>query len=407
MKLFYSESNFSISYKQLIEDINRDKTYKYINNHNDYYSIFRDLIVSILNNSEIIVIDNDLSLQEVEKLKISENDLSLFIECNFPDIKDLSDLLERLNNSPNWQISLYTSGTTGTPKKITHNFSTITRMVKISKDRNNDVWGFAYNPTHIAGLQVFFQALLNLNHIVRLFQLPIKDIYENIEKFQITNISATPTFYRLIKDPNRKFFSVKRISSGGEKFDTKLFNDLKIIFPNAKILNIYASTEFGTLFASEGENFIVKAEYKNKIKVLNSELYVHHSLLGKISEEYLIDDWYKTGDKVEIIKEEPLTIKILGRESDFVNIGGYKVLTTEVEEIINSIPGVVKSKVYPKKNSVTGNVLACEVEVKDKTLTDFEIFTILSKKIQDYKIPRLIKIVDKIEITKSGKIKRL
>ena len=406
MKYFYSDLVRDVSYLELIKEINQSKKYKLISNHSDYYLIFKDIIVSLLNDSEIVLIDSDLSKSEIYKFNISEYDLNKMIVCDFPDVIDYIDLINRIKNSKNWQMVLFTSGTTGIPKRVVHKLSNLIRMVKINEERGLDIWGFAYNPSHIAGVQVFFQALLNINHIVRLFNLPVEKIYELINKYNVTNISATPTFFRLLKNANIKFETVKRISSGGERFDNKLFNDLQRMFPNAKILNIYASTEFGTLFASKGENFVIKDEFRDKIKIYDSELFVHKSLLGILDENNLMGDWYKTGDKVEVLKENPLTIKILGRSNEFVNVGGYKVLITEVEEYINSIPGVIKSKVYSKRNSVLGSILVCEVEVNDNSLTETKIFNYLLNNLQPYKIPRIIKIVNEIETTTTGKIKR-
>ncbi len=106
------------------------------------------------------------------------------------------ELIEKLRNiSDDWKVTLYTSGTTGIPKKVTHNFNSITRFVKISERNTNSIWGFAYNPTHMAGIQVFFQALLNGNAIVRLFGLSANEIHREINENFITHISATPTFY--------------------------------------------------------------------------------------------------------------------------------------------------------------------------------------------------------------------
>jgi acyl-coenzyme A synthetase/AMP-(fatty) acid ligase len=293
------------------------------------------------------------------------------------------------------------------PKKISHTFNSLTRMVRTGENNSNDIWGLAYNPTHIAGLQVFFQALLNLNSIVRLFGLSRTDIYNQIDNYTLTSISATPTFYRLLIPYENKFDSVKRITSGGEKFEPKLSEDIKLIFPQAKLLNIYASTEAGTIFASLNDHFVLKNEYKALVKIDDLELCIHKDLLGTSDSFTFEDDWYRTGDLVEVIKNEPLTFKFISRKNELINVGGYKVNPAEVELSLNSHPGVALSRVYARKNSVTGNIVIAEVKKKEPQLEEKALRLFLSERLQSFKIPRIINFVESIDTTYTGKLKRL
>jgi len=406
MSLFYSEACRSISYDDLIKDVVKQKQYPFVVRHLDYYSIFKDIIISLVANKDLVIIDSDLSVEEYKNIGLDESILKQKVEVESKDIKDIFDLLYHVRNAGKWELTLFTSGTTGVPKKITHSLKSITKAVKVSEKNLQDVWGFAYNPTHIAGIQVFFQALFNQNHIVRLFQLSKSEIFAAITTHKLTNLSATPTFYRLLIDPKNSFSSLKRLTSGGEKFDENLRLPLQRMFPNAKILNVYASTEIGTLFAAEGEIFTVKQHIQNFVKVVDEELYVAGELVGKSDDIKLVDGWFKTGDRVEIIALDPLRIRFIGRVNESINVGGYKVFPTEVEELINSIPGVKRSLVYGKKNSVLGNIVLCDVERSDDSLTEPQILEFLGDKLQPFKIPRIIRFVDEIETTRTGKISR-
>lgn len=406
MSLFYSEAGHSHSYDDLINEVANRKQYPYVVRHLDYYSIFMDIIISLVANKGLIIIDSDLSDEEYKNIGLDESILQKKVEVESKYIKDVNDILYHVKNVDKWELTLFTSGTTGVPKRITHNLKSITKAVKVSGQNSQDVWGFAYNPTHIAGIQVFFQALFNLNHIVRLFQLSKSEIFSAISNYSVTNLSATPTFYRLLLDPKNSFPSIKRITSGGEKFDENLRLPLQRMFPNAKILNVYASTEIGTLFASEGEIFTVKQHLQDFVKVVDEELYVAGEFVGKSEDIKLVGGWFKTGDRVEIIALDPLSIRFLGRVNESINVGGYKVFPTEVEELINSIPGVKRSLVYGKKNSVLGNIVLCDVERSDNSLTEPQILEFLGDKLQPFKIPRIIRFVDEIETTRTGKISR-
>jgi acyl-coenzyme A synthetase/AMP-(fatty) acid ligase len=199
--------------------------------------------------------------------------------------------------------------------------------------------------------------------------------------------------------------SVSNVTCGGEKADEKLFTQLSSLFPHAKILNVYASTEAGSLFASSGDIFEIKEEQKQYIKIKNNEILVHRNLLGKTQDILLTTYWYHTGDLVEIISQDPLRFRIIGRANEVINIGGYKVNLLEVEEILNEHPKVSLSKIYPKRNSLLGNILVADIQTNEN-VTEEEIRKYLSKKLQPFKVPRIINFVNKIELTRTGKLKR-
>jgi len=397
-----------VSWEELILELNNTNSYNPYCKSNSYFEIFKNIVFSMLIGKEIILLDSDFTQDELKSL-IGYSEYEKFnqkIKIDKSSLpKNKSELIQSLKSTKDeWKITLFTSGTTGIPKRVTHGFSSIARFVKSSTKNANNVWGFAYNPTHMAGLQVFLQALINGNSIVRLFGLSNTEIYEEIKENNITHISATPTFYRLLLPCNDVFYSVKRITSGGEKFNIETKKQLDVIFPNAKITNVYASTEAGTLFASENDVFTIKEEYEHLVKIEKDELLIHNSLMG--NSEMDINEWYNTGDLVETVTHEPLKFRFLSRKSDMINVGGYKVNPIEVEETILTIPGIKDARVFSKSNSVLGNIICCEIISSDDLIEESAIRSILESKIQEFKIPRIIRFVDKISTTRTGKLKR-
>lgn len=403
--LFLVDSNSVWTYDELFSALNSLNAIPRIVYKENNFNLFQYIILSLIYGVEITILDSDFSEQEIEKLGLSIDGLNdKFIFNNKIELKELN-FISAISTSGNWRLSLFTSGTTGFPKKVSHSFESITRMVKVDEKKRNDIWGLAYNPTHIAGLQVFFQALLNRNTIINLFSESRRRILELIEKYRITNISATPTFYRLLLPFERDFPEVKRITSGGEKFDVTLRKSISNIFPNAKILNVYASTEAGSIFAANNDVFTVKMQVEKFVKIENEELLIHKDLLGHSKSFNLVNDWYNTGDKVEVLAESPLTFRFVSRQSEIINVGGYNVNPSEVEQTINTHKSVVTSRVFGKKNSVLGNIIMAEVQVNNE-ISEKELRQFLSDKLQPYKIPRIFNFVDKIKLTRSGKIKR-
>ena len=318
----------------------------------------------------------------------------------------MADLINAIHDSRS-EITIFTSGTTGQPKKVIHSVMTLTRTVRIAERYKDKIWAFAYNPTHMAGLQVFFQALSNCNTLINVFNASRTDIYNAIKEWRITHISATPTFYRLLLPVESSYVSVERVTLGGEKSDNHLYLSIKQIFPSAKINNIYASTEAGSLFAAKGEYFHLSIDLCDRVKVVDDELLLHKSLLGKSDDFSFSDGYYHTGDIIEWINQEERLFKFKSRKNELINVGGYKVNPGEVENVILRMNGIQQALVYGKTNSVLGNILCAEIKIEPNVnLTELEIRQYLSGMLQDFKIPRKIKFVESFSMTRSGKLKR-
>lgn len=365
---------------------------------------------------EVVLLDADFSSDELIAL-IGTSDAAQFSEeiemSTIALPRNKNELLDRLRStSESWKISLFTSGTTGLPKKVTHTFSSITRFVQHSDKNAGNVWGFAYNPTHMAGVQVFMQALLNGNPIIRLFGLDVQSIGSEIDCSSITHVSATPTFYRLLSSINRSFENVQRITSGGERCTEEMVAKLTSLFPKAKITNVYASTEAGTLFASEDGIFSIKSRFADLVRIENDQLMIHSSLVGETETSGAINniqvsaDWYNTGDIVEVVSIDPLSFRIISRHSDIINVGGYKVNPAEVEDVISAIPGIADVRVFGKSNSLLGNIVCCEVVSRDPTINEAGIRHHLGSRLQEFKIPRMISFKETLTQTRTGKLKR-
>ena len=398
-----TENDIYKSYEDLVFDINKKKSIsKYIYCSNPY-DVLVEIIASLLYGIQIELIDGDLSIEEIKRLEILEKDLLNQCEIEKKNFKNVDEIFRVIQKSESWRLAIYTSGTTGRPKKVEHNFKSITRTVRMGERYKDNVWAFAYNVSHFAGLQVFFQAFLNHNTIVYLFESSRDGFESYINKYTCTHISATPTFYRTIIPCIKKALpSIRSITLGGEKFDSTLVGKLDEVFPNAKIHNIYASTEAGSLFAGVGDVFEIPDELQDFIKINDtSELLLHKTIVSNIT---IQGDWYNTQDIVEIV--ELKKIRFVSRSSDMINVGGYKVNPLEVEEEIKKVDGIVDVVIKSRENKILGNLLVAEI-VKSDEIDENElkknIISKLNARLQKWKIPRMLNFVKKIEKTRSGK----
>lgn len=403
--IFLINNEKSYSYDDLLKAIDESRDYIPVMRTKDLFEYFVNIIKALIVNKPLVLLDFDINASEIDCVKEEEINRAEFIgELR---ITSVSEVVKAIQSSRS-EITIFTSGSTGQPKKVVHQIGSLTRAVQLGYKYQGQVWGYAYNPTHMAGLQVFFQAFMNEDTFVNIFNKSRAVVYELIEKYMITHLSATPTFYRLLLPYEKSYPSLVRATLGGEKSDRHLYDSIKKIFPNAKINNIYASTEAGSLFAAKGDTFQIPEHIRDKFLIDdNSELLIHKSLLGTFGSFEFDGDYYHSGDLIEWVNQEEWLFRFKSRKNELINVGGYKVNPEEVEDVINSIPGVRQSLVFGKKNSILGNILVAEVQLAETVeLTELHIRKVLKNQLQDFKIPRKIKFVTAFSLTRTGKLKR-
>lgn len=411
MIFFVDEARkYNISYEKLINLIANKRSIKRYIRSADTFEIFLELTAALFYGKDVELLDKDFSDVELQSFGLDSKGLhyEYLLAEKCPQIVTMDLLLRKImNNADKVQIGIYTSGTTGKPKKFTHFVYSLLRNIKVSDVHSNDIWGLAYNPTHFAGLQVFLQALMNKNPIINIFDSNRELANGILDRYECTNISATPTYYRnfIFSDmkPNDK---IKGVTFGGERISSEIMALASKKFPNAKIRNIYASTEIGSLLSGNGEYFSIPKHLKSKIMISRDKhLLIHRSLVDFID---MKQEWYDTNDIVELKDDD--TFKILSRDSDFINVGGYKVNPVEVEEVIASLPEVMDVVVYGRDNKVTGKIVAADIKLNygyTEANMKKHLYQELKTKLQPFKIPRIIRIVDEIRENRSGKKVRI
>jgi acyl-coenzyme A synthetase/AMP-(fatty) acid ligase len=368
--------------------------------------LFLNLIKALIHNKDVTLLDQDFTDSEIILLvgKKYTEDVAPVEGLGLDCFKSYLKLIIESKS----QITIYTSGTTGLPKKVVHTVNSLTREIKTGQKFDSSIWGLTFNATHMAGLQVFFQALFNCNTLIDLSNMDSTTVNQLILKHKISHISATPTFYRLLNNKDIIFNDVKSVTLGGEKSDDNLYKLVKRMFPFAKVKNIYASTEAGALLSSENDFFYIPERLKDKIVVNKNVLYVHDSLLGQIPNLLIENGWYCSGDVIEWKPNSNHYFKLIGKSNEMINVGGYKVNPHEVESELRNIDGIEHVFVFGKANSVIGNLICAEVVLeKGAEIEEAKIKDILRMKLQQFKIPRKIFFVEKLNLNRTGKISRV
>ena len=346
---------------------------------------------------------NDLKKGETDlKLPGYSYFLSLLINlCEGAEILSIDDIIEHLiQNKGHLSFQIHTSGTTSTPKSIGVKMSNCIRYVKTKEEKKKSVWGMGYPVGSFASTQVFFQSLINKETIVYLFGIDFKSVDKVFSRHNITNLSCTPTFLSmLLINLEKAYPSVKKITTGGEKIKDNLIQSFKKTFISSEYINIYASTETGSLLYSKSEYFSIPEKYKSHIKVEDDTLWVHKSLLNEV--DYMIQEWYDTNDVVEFVNDSQF--RFVSRSNGYLNTGGFRISPSEIEDNIMTINGVVDVHVYGKPNSLLGTIICADI-IGDEIIVK-RIKKELMKLTEKHKVPQIIRVVNSFEYVSNGKKK--
>lgn len=352
--------------------------------------------------------------------KEADIDYEVFLENDTLKYKAINKKVTKKDfKETKWIIP--TSGTTNIPKLVAHTFSSLTRTSKsnIEKGRNYR-WGLVFDIYRFSGIQVYLQAMLSGSSlIISENDMSITDVIELFIKNNCNILSGTASFWRkILMSSNSDKLNFKVITLGGEIADESVLRALKNKFLDSKIIHIYASTEAGVGFSVHDSlagfpleylengfgDILFKISENNTLMIKNKEQVQQYIGETKLYEN---DGYIDTGDIIEIKNNR---VYFLGRDSGSINVGGNKVQPEEVEHVLLDSGLLNAAFVYPKKSPMMGNLVCADVVLKDK-LDDIkvikaELIKYCRKNLENFKVPALIKFVDELEITQSGKLKR-
>jgi acyl-CoA synthetase (AMP-forming)/AMP-acid ligase II len=395
------------TYAELLADLNKNRvSVRPLCQPASPRDALRQIAASVAFGTELTLFDSGMKEHELEALGYRSDQINQFQTVSAGDTANLPMLKALAGGQSSARLGLFTSGSTGLPKLVWQTVANLARAVKVSPRHAGAVWSFAYNPTHVAGIQVYLQALANGCPVVDVFGLDRSGVLRAIEDYGVTHVSATPSFYRLLLPAERPLAVVRSVTLGGESSDTALLGRLRGLFPNARFHNVYASTEAGTLLSSEDDVFSIAPGLDEFVIVRDGRIHVHRSLLGVFAGAASADDWYDSGDGVDIVSSAPLRFRIVARERDWVNVGGNKVNPREVEAVLEEFPGVRKARVNARASSVTGHILCAEIECNGAAPTEPALREFAAARLQPFKVPRMIRFVANIMQTRSGKVSR-
>jgi acyl-CoA synthetase (AMP-forming)/AMP-acid ligase II len=215
-----------------------------------------------------------------------------------------------------------------------------------------------------------------------------------IEESKADLLPTTPTFINLLLASRcYKSFdlsSVKLITYGTEVMAPATLNKLRQVFPNAKIKQTYGLSELGVL-RSKSENddsvWVKVGGTGFETKIIDNILWVRSeaNMIGYLNAPNPFDEegWMCTGDQVEVRGDY---IRILGRKSDMINVGGQKVFPAEVEDVLLEDDNVVEATVVGISHPMMGNIIKAKI-----TLLKDEPIGVVRERLRAYCLTKMAK----------------
>ena len=318
-----------------------------------------------------------------------------------------SQLYNKLEGSG---LVLFSSGTSGDPKGMLHNLDALLgRYKNLSARKDRSLLLLLID--HIGGLDSAFRCLFSGSTLVVPETRSPEAAGRAIASHQVNVLPASPTFLNLMllsgTVQEYDLSTVEIIAYGAEAMPQKVLKRLAKAFPNAQLQQKFGTSETGAIRIKSIDNeslFFRIKDSDTKWKIVEEELWLKtpSRVVGYLNADDVgleADGWYRTGDLVEIDDHDNL--RIIGRASAVINVGGQKVHPSEVEAIIGEIEGIEAVNIYAMEAPVTGSAVACEIVVSGDEGSRVWKRTIRNHcrgKLAPWKIPSSVRIVDSMSV---------
>ncbi len=311
-------------------------------------------------------------------------------------------LVKQLGSSGKAGLILFSSGTTGMPKASLLDFE---KLLDKYRHGNRGVRTLVFLLLdHIGGINTMFAVLTQGGTLVAPEARDPDSICQLIERYQIELLPTTPTFLRMLLISNAynryDLSSLVTITYGTEPMPEATLQALTEVMPQVKFKQTYGLSELGimsTRSASSSSTMIKIGGDGFEYKIINDILWIksRSAMLGYLNHENPFDEsgWFKTGDMVEVHGDY---LKILGRKSELINVGGEKVHPGEVENVLQRCENISEATVYGKNSPVTGQIVAANISLvweEPETEVIQRVRKICAEFLESYKVPRHITII--------------
>lgn len=311
-------------------------------------------------------------------------------------------LLRQLRERGHPGLVLFSSGSTGKSKAAVHDLLPMLQKFRVRRHTLRTIPFLLFD--HIGGFNTLLYNLSNGGCMVTVPDRRPETVCAAIERHRVELLPTSPTFLNLLivsqAYRERDLSSLKLMTYGTEPMPESTLKRVNELFPGVRLQQTYGLSELGILRSKSksSDSLWVKVGgegFETRIVDGMLEVKAQSAMLGYLNapSPFTEDGWFKTGDIVEVDGEY---IRILGRDSDIINVGGEKVYPAEVEGVIESMAGVDEAVVSGHPHPLTGQIVKVRVKLStNESLEDFRrrMRTFCAERLSRFKVPQKVELV--------------
>lgn len=300
-------------------------------------------------------------------------------------------------------LVLFSSASTGKHKAAVHDLTEL--LAKFATPRKAWRTLVFLQLDHIGGLNTILHALANGGTVVVAGSRTPADVAAAIERHRVELLPTSPTFLNLLlmsgEHERHDLGSLRLITYGTEAMPASTLERAVQALPQAAFQQTYGLTEVGILRSKSRDSaslWVRVGGESFETKVVEGRLWIRarSAMLGYLNAPSPFDDegFLDTGDRVEVDGE---WLRILGRESEIINVGGNKVYPAEVEAAILELDGLVDVVVAGEPHPLMGAVVTATVVLRSgEPLAELKIRlrSHCAARLAPFKVPTRIRVVD-------------
>jgi long-chain acyl-CoA synthetase len=300
-------------------------------------------------------------------------------------------------------LVIFSSGSTGAPKAILHDFAAILEKFEKIRQKKTTLTFLLFD--HIGGIDTLFNTFACGGTVVTVEARDPETVCEAIARHRVHTLPTSPTFLNLLlmsgAAEQRDLSSLKVIAYGTEPMPEHTLKALHELFPDVALVQTYGMSELGVLRSRSRDSQSLWLKFTGEgfeTKIVDGVLWVRaqSAMMGYLNAPDLFDadGWLNTQDAVEVDGEY---MRILGRATDLINVGGQKVYPAEVENVLLQLDNVQDVAVFGKPHPMMGQIVVARFNLRTPEPADVfkrKMMAFCRERLANFQIPRLVEFSD-------------